>query len=448
MIMPRKDVFNPVDEVVDYACDAGISIVVCMGNRYPAWALEPGKTYPSLAAWKEFVTRMANHYKGRIKYWMLPDEPSTGSSGSIPAEQLYEMAKATRRIVKAVDPANQVVIHSDTEDYFKKELEVAGDDTSFYDIIAAGANLVSASRYQASESLKLGKNVWAITFMSKTSAYESKPSGRKSAQWSRHICEAFSLLKATKFMNYSARIAGPNPADYAASKSMFEFDGALRPAGINYAATCEILRGTNAAGKLELPRGVQCHLFQKGERVTAVLWILDKAARCQLPKTENMKLLDFNGDEIPFEMDGDRETFMVCGAPVFLSGDQTLPDAIKKMRVANGLAISGAIEPVDESRQIFAIRFVNHTNKPVSGLFSFLLKKSWFCVLGNRDDLLAPKQIELKPHGQYRFDLPILKHAKYPLEGYEIEVNLYTRDIPALTAVLPITETYVSEGTK
>ena len=55
--------------------------------------------------------------------------------------------------------------------------------------------------------------------------YESIQSvAGSSAAWAQRICERLSLLEATKFMNYTARISGMQPGTVRTALTIFEFD--------------------------------------------------------------------------------------------------------------------------------------------------------------------------------------------------------------------------------
>lgn len=108
-----------LDKYVSTAQQHGVQILMPLGMP-PPWASErpkeapgwrPGSAAPpkNISDWDNYVQTLATRYAGRIHYWELWNEPNDKSffSGSIP--HMVELAKAASRILKQVDPSNELV---------------------------------------------------------------------------------------------------------------------------------------------------------------------------------------------------------------------------------------------------------------------------------------------------------------------------------------------------
>jgi hypothetical protein len=115
--------FDRMDAYVDRAVAEGASVVYTLGST-PRWASarpdEPGAYGPGCAAepirlahWEEYVARVANRYRGRIRAYELWNEPTFADfavdrqhpgffTGT--AEAMVVLARAARRVLDQVDP--------------------------------------------------------------------------------------------------------------------------------------------------------------------------------------------------------------------------------------------------------------------------------------------------------------------------------------------------------
>ncbi len=106
---------NVPDPLLDAEIAAGREVVAVLIGT-PAWATESGAStaVPPLEYWGDFVFKIATQYKGRIKHWVIwnqpditdPTSPSHTWDGSV--EDYYHLLKEACQKIKAVDPAMQV----------------------------------------------------------------------------------------------------------------------------------------------------------------------------------------------------------------------------------------------------------------------------------------------------------------------------------------------------
>ena len=111
--------FTPLDEFLDVSQSRGADVVYTFG-RTPLWASSQktkagsytvGQCAPatSITDWDNFVTAIATHAKGRIKYWELWDEPNNPGTycGDMPT--FITMVQHAYQIIKGIDPTATVL---------------------------------------------------------------------------------------------------------------------------------------------------------------------------------------------------------------------------------------------------------------------------------------------------------------------------------------------------
>jgi hypothetical protein len=87
----------------------------------PDWAAAPGqlpgsRAVPDMAAWEAFTRRMAQHYQGRIRHWVIWNEPDVwqeghpGKTWDGTLEDYALLLKTAYGAIKGVDPSLQVFV--------------------------------------------------------------------------------------------------------------------------------------------------------------------------------------------------------------------------------------------------------------------------------------------------------------------------------------------------
>jgi len=127
---PSKGVYrwDHLDDWLNTDADHGLEVLYTFG-RTPSWASSqpndttcasgPGECDPSNDLnpdgtginqhWKDFVTAIATHTAGRIKYWEVWNEPSNAWSWTGTHAQMVRMAKDARQIILSIDPDAKIV---------------------------------------------------------------------------------------------------------------------------------------------------------------------------------------------------------------------------------------------------------------------------------------------------------------------------------------------------
>lgn len=126
-------------------------VLMTLGGRTPRWAsarpdetsATPGGGSPygagqaaepaNLQDWRDWVTAVATRYKGRIRYWEIWNEPMFKYFYTGTPDKLLELWREAHAIIKAIDPANQVLTPSGDVGYLDYVLSAGG--LAYSDII-------------------------------------------------------------------------------------------------------------------------------------------------------------------------------------------------------------------------------------------------------------------------------------------------------------------------
>ena len=119
---PLKGVWNfdPLDTWVAAAQANGIPDIILTLGQTPAWAsshpdevnyVGAGAPAPpvNIQDWRDYITAVAQRYKGRIRYYEIWNEPNEALYFTGTVEQLAELTREAYQILKAVDPQNTVI---------------------------------------------------------------------------------------------------------------------------------------------------------------------------------------------------------------------------------------------------------------------------------------------------------------------------------------------------
>jgi uncharacterized protein (TIGR03437 family) len=118
---PLRGVWNfaPLDTWVAAAEANGIPDILLTLGQTPAWAssnpndvnyVGAGAPAPptNLEDWSDYVTAVAQRYKGRIRYYEIWNEPNDSTYFTGTVEQLAQLTQTASQILKSVDPQNTV----------------------------------------------------------------------------------------------------------------------------------------------------------------------------------------------------------------------------------------------------------------------------------------------------------------------------------------------------
>ncbi|MCX7885681.1 MAG: beta-galactosidase [Verrucomicrobiae bacterium] len=108
--------FALLDYVVAEAWKRGIRFVPCLATP-PRWASTAPESAPDFRAyppkreaWANFVQRMVDHFKDKIKYWEIWNEPNLPNYWIGTALDYYELVKAASTSAKRADPRCKILM--------------------------------------------------------------------------------------------------------------------------------------------------------------------------------------------------------------------------------------------------------------------------------------------------------------------------------------------------
>lgn len=145
--------FEKLDRLIGLAQAHGVEPVFVLGVT-PQWASSrPGESSPygpgasaeprDIHDWENFVRTLAIRYKGRIHYFELWNEPqysdfeqATGGFYSGTLASLVRLGRSASRVLKEVDPGNQLITPGFTGAGDRLERFLAAGGRDFSDIIA------------------------------------------------------------------------------------------------------------------------------------------------------------------------------------------------------------------------------------------------------------------------------------------------------------------------
>lgn len=152
---PEKGVWNwgPLDNFVEAAEEHGVSDILLTLGQSPGWASSSpdtvrccggliseiaGATAPpaDIQDWRDYVTAVAQRYKGRIRYYEIWNEPNLPLYYTGTVAQLVTLTQEAYKILKAVDPGNTVVSPAVTTNVGYLDQLLAAGVANYVDMLA------------------------------------------------------------------------------------------------------------------------------------------------------------------------------------------------------------------------------------------------------------------------------------------------------------------------
>ncbi len=286
----------------------------------PDWAAAPGQSpgsraVPDMAAWEAFTRRMAQHYHGRIRHWVIWNEPDVwqeghpGKTWDGTLEDYALLLKTAYKAIKGVDPSLQVFVAGMTyywdwehgrRRYLDRLLEALAADPEapansyFFDGVVyhlyftpRQTTTVLAETWQSLARYGIaGKQIWINETNAPPSDDPQEPPWSTPRfdvsldQQAAFIIQQFSLAfagGASRVQVYKLR----NTADHPESIEPFGLlraDDSRRPAFDAFKTITTYLGGFTAARE-ERQGDLTAVTFERGAQTTTVLWTDSTAER-------------------------------------------------------------------------------------------------------------------------------------------------------------------------
>ena len=333
---------NVPDPFIDAELAAGREVVGLLIGT-PAWAAaEPGgdaRSVPDMFYWEAFVRRMAAQYRGRIKHWIIWNEPDVwdvthpGSTWTGSESDYYRLLKTAFLAIKSVDPEIQVHLagltyfwdwtHGRTR-YLDRLLDVIVADPDapthdyYFDAVvyhlyfnpAHTVRVLQETRETLATRGIEDKLVWINETNAPPSDDPAEPPWSapryriSQAEQAAFVIQAFALA----FASGASRVAFyklRNSADHPESiepYGLLRGDDSRRPAFEAYRTATTYLRDFRAVD-LQRQGDLFAVTFDRNDRTATVLWTVGRqAARVRVrPIAEQAMLVDETGVAGPIQ---------------------------------------------------------------------------------------------------------------------------------------------------
>ncbi len=307
---------NVPDPFIEAELAAGREVVaVLMGT--PTWATADGsgspKAVPDMSYWEHFVRRMAQQYQGRIRHWIIWNQPDVsdvnhpGNTWTGSEEDYYRLLKTAYQTIKGVDSTLQVHVAGLTyfwdqehgqRQYLDRLLDFVVADPEaaangyYFDAVAYHLYFDPHQTLDVMEEVQgmlgargvMAKEIW----VNQTNAPPSEdPQAPASAapgfrltleEQSAFVVQEYALAfsgGANRVAFYKLRDDGQR-AESAVPYGLLRADDSRRPAFDAYQVVTTYLRDFRAVGWQRLD-DVYAVTFDRGETTTTVLWTVDRA---------------------------------------------------------------------------------------------------------------------------------------------------------------------------
>lgn len=372
-----KIVFN--DERLMLPEKYGMEVVFLLHpcyDRLPKW-VEPtpeNARYPKdMEPWKNYVRKMAEHYKDRIKYWEFSDDIHHWWNWREHADFL----KTTYDVIKSVDPKNVVIGWRYYKPGAPNYAESMKATVPYSDIIYGG---------DRSTEIETDKAVHNYLFSSSYSMYDDQskraPDEKEKSARDRRLSATNNI---GKFADYAAktgkvdclqlympRIPGawPYAINEKMSKSTFEYDGALNIGMITYAILNHLLPVADCVGEVRLKSPLKGCVFDQHPGTMALVWAEggEKTKMGLSDPKGKLSFYDAMGNEVTPMIEGDMKFVTLRDTPVYVSSPSAAPkdlsDKLKTASVRREFEINRYVSVSDDSLS-FNVVVKNNSDKAV-----------------------------------------------------------------------------------
>ena len=430
VVEPEKGRYVFHDADVQLAREFGIKFCANLNtnrNSMPGWVLreapaegewvEHPKGHFRLQDWADFVSAMVGHYRDDVKHWLILDEPDGGTNRYSP-EDYAKLLRSAHKAAKSADPECVVFGHTGTQERWHDQvLALAGPEHFEAQYTYIGRfNRATGERLRR-EAEEFGQPLWTVDFApvraladayaeidTEFPAFTWHAAALNSRTYGIWALRSLSWGRAEKWFRYDARYPGPPPG--TSYMSIWEHDGTLTPHGASIAAMNALIGDARPMGEVQMPEGMEGHLFAGEGRKLLVAWTTDGSAR-HLQRA----------DVTCFDLYGGRLATSVVGTlPVFVEfrGEWDEPTApVMEQITGELLAPEGAGEP-------YRARFTAATRQK-GGAGTWVADGPYFLERG------SPQQTpcRLDEAGTAELVLPLNVWPNLPVSEREIEIRLF-----------------------
>jgi len=350
-------------------------------NRYKVRGYPP----KNISDWENYVARTVEHYKGKIKYWEIWNEPGGMFYGT--QKEFIKLVKSAYRVAKRVNPDCKIMVnyneipqtHSGYGDSFlgRKLLEFVIDymDVFSYHSYVHKGRMVDSDEPTLTQKfawlrreLKYKKmplwntewGIWGRTFYHTFVDGSEVDSWRGSALPAREAANYFVQANIVSIANgveklfyYFIGYSGGGPIFSCTNRwpIMIDPDGSPMPMTMAQATLCDIIDGARFVKKVKIAEDTVCYIFKKDRESIGVIWGEYKKGQSKPLKIKSKQLsfIDIMDNEIKALEGKGYQTIYVKHEPMFIIAKGVSVDKLESILKA---ASPGGGMPEELTKQL------------------------------------------------------------------------------------------------
>lgn len=340
LIEPEKGAFewDVYDASIDALSPSGVNILGVLDYSAP-WATEDlnrenaDKYMPNLDDWQNYVGRVVNRYKGKVKYWQIWNEPNIAVffKPEPNASQYFEILKSAYEIIKKEDSTAQVVIAgtSGVDVGYLRELKDLGAG-DYFDILAVHPysfdfrsppedSFPDNMKNAQSISEEFGdKPIWLTEFGWPISDEDKLDENIQARYLSRIYLMSYQFNKVEKLFWYDLRNDGDDREDRENNFGLLNRDYSKKESYYAYKNLIDILGGGEFVNA-NVDDGFFDFRFIKGDYQIRVVWDTKSNNTLVLDSnSSDFKILDLVGNEIIPKNNNKLTSVSISDSPIFI----------------------------------------------------------------------------------------------------------------------------------
>ncbi len=285
-VHPKPDLWQWADDAVRLPKKFGMDAVTCFWpHRIPEFMKSKAKTKyrtirgghtfsPDLKQWKDYVGRVASHYKDMIGYWCVDDEAEL----SWAPEQFAPVVNTTIAAINEKAPNVKVGLSGTpefTEEILKmvdvNEVDFFGGSTfDFHHWESKRVKRICERYNKRWVCYGVGQRPPTNSMYHTLYTYESP---RYKAAWMAKQVIYLLLVQDLRIAGHYAGVLRNDGRHYGLNKPLCDYDGTPIPWGATFAVMGTLLADAIPEGEVKLGNtGLLAYLFRNGDQLGAVTW--------------------------------------------------------------------------------------------------------------------------------------------------------------------------------
>jgi len=355
IIEPEKGSFDwkRYDRIVEIAEEHGIEILSLIA-RAPAWAsgqvsedfhVPPPK---DLKDYANYTKHLVNHFKDRIKYWEIWNEPNAKSfwPPRPDANEYVKLLKAGYEAAKEADPDCQTLLggiacHKNSRidwEFLEGVYENGGGE--YFDIMNvhpySGPNPPEVNFFSEIQKLKElmdkyggQKPIWITEIGCPVHQRFAANEDIQANHLVRTYILAASVREIERVYWYDFRDDGLDKNEREDNFGLVDYYYRPKLSYKAYGVMTNLLKGLGYKTKLKMKEGIEGYVFSDEKRSVVVLWtVLEKLSLRIKSGPTKMQLIDLEGGKKELVPEGDEVALELTEKPFYIESETTKTDEL------------------------------------------------------------------------------------------------------------------------